>query len=208
VPAQGAWIDHSCIEKDEGGTVESGHIACGITLASPDSGRLISTTSTYNCSNWTVDTGFAAGAVIDLANDATATCTVARPLACCNTPYRERFRGITTATTTGNGGGRAAMHERCAKQFAGSHLCHLAEYARASPTATPPAAGAWIDDSSYNSAFEDSGAMPRSGRSTSPTGGCAAWTAGSLAGGATTIAPAGDVHATCDTVHPLACCGG
>ena len=41
------------------------------------------------------------------------------------------------------------MHQRCGQAFAGSHLCHVAEYERATPTITPPATGAWLDASGF-----------------------------------------------------------
>lgn len=206
VPAAGAWLDLSCIEQTAGGTVESGRLGCGDQLGSPDSGRLIDTSTGGNCSNWTSNGQFIKGGVINIASDISAACDVARPLACCNTPYVETFRGFTTATTTGVAGGRAAMHARCAQEFAGSHMCFLAEYTRASPTVTPPASGAWLDGSTYHNLGEYRGAMPRSGRLTRQSSGCQGWTIGGLNQG-TTITPAGWVSQTCDTARPIACCG-
>jgi hypothetical protein len=206
VPADGAWLDMSCIEQTAGGTVESGRLGCGDQLGSPDSGRYIDTSTGGNCSNWTSSAAFVRGGVINVASELSALCEVARPLACCTTPFVEELRGFTTATTTGAAGGRAAMHARCAQQFAGSHMCFLAEYTRAHPTVSPPAGGAWLDGSTYHQVGEYRGAMPRSGRLTRSTSGCNGWTAGGLNQG-TTITPNGWLSQTCDTARPVACCG-
>jgi hypothetical protein len=206
VPAAGAWLDMSCIEQTAGGTVESGRLGCGDQLGSPDSGRLIDASTGGNCSNWTSNGPFIKGGIVNVASDLSVSCDVARPLACCNTPYVETFRGFTTATTTGVAGGRAAMHARCAAQFSGSHMCFLAEYTRAHPTVTPPAAGAWLDGSTYHNLGEYRGAMPRSGRLTRNSSGCLGWTGGGLNQG-TTITPAGWDSQTCDTARSVACCG-
>lgn len=209
VPATGAWIDFSCIEQDAGGTVESGRLGCGDPVASSDSGRDIQGGASANCLNWTTTAGLSDGAVInEPASTTTAACSAARPVACCNTPFRERFRGFTSATTTGAAGGRAAMHRTCAQEFAGSHLCHVAEYSRANPTTTPPANGAWIDYSTFNDITEDMGAMPRSGRGTGSSWACTAWSNASAVDNALTITPAGGVSGACSVARPLACCGG
>lgn len=208
-PANGAWIDSSCIEQDAGGTVESGRLGCGDPVASSDSGREVMSSSGGNCANWTTTAGLSNGAVIiEPASTQYAACNVARAVACCTTPYRERFRGFTSATRTGASGGRAAMHRACASEFSGSHLCHLAEYWRANPTTTPPAGGAWLDYSSFNDITEDMGAMPRSGRSTYPSSACTAWTNASAVDNALTITPGGDQSQACSVARPLACCGG
>lgn len=206
VPSVGAWLDLSCIEQTAGGTVESGKLGCGDQLGSPDSGRYIDTSTGGNCSNWTSSAAFVRGGIINVASEGSALCDVSRPLACCNTPYHESFRGFTAPATTGVAGGRAAMHARCSQEFAGSHMCFLAEYTRASPTVTPPSAGAWLDGSTYHQAGEYRGAMPRSGRLTRNTSGCTGWTVGGLNQG-TTITPSGWQSQTCDTARTIACCG-
>ena len=209
VPASGAWIDFSCVEQDAGGTVESGRLGCGDPVASSDSGRDVLAGASSNCLNWTTTQNLSNGAVIiEPASTTNAACNVARAVACCNTPFRERFRGFTNATHTGAAGGRAAMHRACAAEFAGSHLCHLAEYWRANPTTSPPAGGAWIDHSSFNDITEDMGAMPRSGRSAYPSSACTAWTNASSVDNALTITPTGDQSQACSVARPLACCGG
>jgi len=208
VPANGAWIDFSCIEKKEGGTVESGNLGCGSFSGSPDSGRATNEATSGNCMSWTSALVNQTGIMLHPNLQLSGPCTETRPVACCNTPFRETFRGFTAAVTNGNAGGRAGMHARCALQFTGSHLCHAAEYHRAHPTVSPPTGGAWIDFSSYNSGSDNRGAMPRSGRSTSPDGTCASWTTAISNRSARVMTPLNDVNATCDTQHPLACCGG
>jgi hypothetical protein len=208
IPANGAWIDFSCIEQKEGGTVESGNLGCGSYSGSSDSGRSTSPPSSGNCMSWTSATAGHTGIMLHPNLSISGACTELRSVACCSTPYRERFRGFTTAMTNGNASGRAGMHARCAAEFSGSHLCHVAEYQRAHSTTSPPASGAWIDSSSYNSGSDNRGAMPRSGRSTSPDGGCNSWTLDISNRTARVITPLNDTSATCDTQHPLACCGG
>ena len=208
LPASGAWIDFSCIEQKAGGTVESGNLGCGSYSGSPDSGRSTNDPTSGNCMSWTSAATNHTGIVLHPNLQISAACSESRAIACCSTPFRERFRGFTATTTNGNTAGRAGMHARCAAEFSGSHLCHLAEYHRAHPTTSPPASGAWIDSSSYNSGGENRGAMPRSGRSTHPDGGCNSWTLDTSFRSARIITPTNDTSATCDTQHALACCGG
>jgi hypothetical protein len=208
VPANGAWIDFSCIEQNQGGTVESGRLGCGSYSGSPDGGRSTGPASGGNCMAWTATgPGTMTGIMLHPSLTLTGPCTDSRPVACCSTPYRETFRGFTTATTSGAAGGRPAMHARCTAEFAGSHLCHHAEYHRATPTVTPPTGGAWIDSSTFNSAFENDGAMPSSGRSTSPTGACASWTDANPSRLGIIMTPANSTTGACDLQRPLACCG-
>jgi len=208
IPADGAWLDFSCIEQNAGGTVESGNIGCGSYLGSPDAGRSTGTASGGNCMSWTSAAANHNGIMLHPSLAISGACGTERAVACCNTPFRERFRGFTTTTTNGNAGGRPGMHARCAQEFPGSHLCHMAEYHRAHPTTSPPASGAWIDNSSYNSAGENRAAMPRSGRSTHPDGACASWTSDSAFRSGPLMTTANHTTATCDTQRPLACCGG
>ncbi|MDQ3337436.1 MAG: hypothetical protein M4D80_19920 [Myxococcota bacterium] len=207
VPAAGAWLDLSCIEHTAGGTVESGRIGCGDSLASTDAGRLIEGGTGSNCSSWTTAAQFTSGGVAQADGQAnTAACATARPIACCNTPFKEKFRGFTAATTSGAAGGRAAMHARCAAEFAGSHLCHLSEYTRAASSVTPPANGAWMDDSTYHNRFENRGALPRSGRTVHANGACQAWTSNNQFANAFAMNAAGGVRGNCDVPRVLACC--
>ncbi len=200
VPALGAWIDASCIEQ----SIEAGRIGCGTSAASIDAGRDVESNVSLNCANWTT-AGTDSGSVV-MPVTGNAACNVARPLACCSTPFRETFRGFTTTTTSGAVGGRAAMHARCSAAFSGSHLCHLAEYERASSKTSPPSGGAWLDDSTFDDATEDGGALQRSGRNTNTALSCTSWTVTS--GNGLTITAAGATDAVCTTTLALACCGG
>ncbi|MBS1120088.1 MAG: uncharacterized protein H6Q90_2316 [Deltaproteobacteria bacterium] len=206
VPTQGAWVDLSCIEQTAGGTVESGRLGCGDQLGAADAGRFLDNEPSSNCSSWTTAAQFTKGGAIQASNEITATCATARAVACCNTPYAETFRGFTTGTTNGNAGGRARMHARCATEFAGSHMCHIAEYVRAAPRVAPPATAAWMDDSTFNNRGENRGAMPRSGRSTSAESSCNSWTTSSQFVNALAMNAAGGVRGTCDLARAIACC--
>ena len=205
-PSAGAWVDASCIEQNAGGTVESGQIGCGDALASTDSGRQISASTGDNCNNWNSAATNNVGFTILTTGLTPVACNVAHSITCCNTPYREKFRGFTTATVLGSAGGRAAMHRACAQEFAGSHLCHIAEYARANPTTTPPAAGAWIDTSTFNNEGQSNGAMPRSGRYTNTSYGCQSWTSNAANANASTITSTGEASGACSVARSLACC--
>jgi hypothetical protein len=208
VPANGAWLDFSCTEQNQGGTVESGRLGCGSYSGAPDGGRSTPDASGGNCTAWTASgPGTQTGIMLHPSLAISGPCTDSRPIACCSTPYRETFRGFSTVMTTGNAGGRPGMHAICTQQFSGSHLCHHAEYHRATPTITPPAGGAWIDSSSFNSATENGGAMATSGRSTSPTGSCASWTDANPSRLGIMMTPANSTTGSCGTQRPLACCG-
>ena len=208
LPANGAWLDLSCIMMADGGATEAGRIACGLQLASTQSGRSVAASGTSNCTSWSSEAAAQSGGVVQLAAGSTGSCSVARPIACCSSPARVTFRGFTSATVGGSAGGRSAMHARCAAEFAGSHLCFIAEYERAHPITSPPAGGAWLDDSTFNNVSNNAAAMPGSGRSVSSTGACDSWTTGNAAANALTVIPAGDSRQSCGAAHPLACCGG
>jgi hypothetical protein len=64
------------------------------------------------------------------------------------------FAGFTSTAVNGAIGSREQMHAMCAAQFAGSHLCHTAEYQLANSSVPVPADGAWIDASAaYDGSF-------------------------------------------------------
>jgi hypothetical protein len=215
VPAEGAWVDYS-VYLDGSGI----HLNFA-TAAATAMGRLTSSDNTGNCSNWSqltysspaVDTK---GLLLTATGTKNELCKNPHPIACCSSRYREKFRGFSTPLA-GNAGGRAMMHFACASQFAGSHLCHFAEYIRAGSTTTPPVSGAWIDFSTY---VDSSGvhlnfgtaATSLMGRyvSSDNTGNCANWSQLTYSGNADTKAyvlltsgPAPDV---CKTARPAACC--
>jgi hypothetical protein len=213
VPAGGAWVDMS------GGIGwYQGDEAMTSGLAGPDIGRWVQGNS-YNCMGWTktADTSEPFdGVVIQIDGPGSAACTSSHVLACCSTPYLEKFAGFTTATTTGNGGGRAAMHARCGAQFPGSHLCHSSEYYRTQNTITPPAGGAWLDLSGTLHSWGDptTGGVEASVRSSrylgSDTDNCLGWTTASPGTGnpyqGMIAGLDGQSLAYCNTSHPLACC--
>ncbi len=214
-PTSGAWIDAS-------GGVDGNSAQVGVenNLANVDLGRYSGVLDFHNCDNWSAATSGSTttfGDVITPAGWNEAVCTSTHVLACCSTPFLEKFRGFTTATTSGVlAGGRAQMHALCGAQYAGSHLCHLAEYERAQVTTTPPSAGAWIDASGYmqstgGGTVENDVATSHIGRFAGLLDfhNCDNWTAAS-SGSTTTfgdvVTPTGWNEAACTTQHALACC--
>ncbi|MBL0220882.1 MAG: collagen-like protein [Myxococcales bacterium] len=212
-PASGAWIDMS-------GGVEgyNANVTVSNEVASTDLGRYAGQLYTGNCDNWTTATSSGSTTFGETINPATPTavvCTSSHALACCSTPYVEGFRGFTTASVTGvRPGGRAEMHQLCGAQFAGSHMCHVAEYQRATPTVSPPAAGAWLDMSGYlrsGSSVSNEVASQHMGRYAGQlyTGNCDNWTAATSSGSTTfgeTITQAGPTASVCTSARPIACC--
>jgi len=178
IPASGAWIDSSMMPyalSFEGQfTLESSH----------GFGRWTQST----CQNWTSAsaTSFAAtfiaanGRVQSVSSNTAPTppgCNTQRALACCNGAAKVRFAGFTTLVVdgAGTGGGRPGMHGACAAQFAGSHMCHVAEYLRAASSQSVPTTGAWLDPSGNERGEVTTGGSPRLGRWTS-TFSCNSWT--------------------------------
>lgn len=142
---------------------------------------------------------------------ATADCTLSKPLACCDSPYRESFAGFTTATRDGAAGGRAGMHLACGTEFPGSHLCHVAEYARTHPTILPPVQGAWMDMSGYQYHstlyLNRESARADEGRYTVASwANCYNWTDNTAIESGNTAIPGDFVSADCNNSLPLACC--
>jgi hypothetical protein len=204
-PATGAWIDHSCIEAVTGNA-----ITCQVEMASVDSGRWVFAHQQINCLGWTLmGAANQLGLVIRPQGTTTAVCNVARPVACCLSPYLETFRGLTSATFTGAVGGRHAMHAACAAEYAGSHLCHSSEYERAASTVALPAGGAWADASTVNDFTEYNGAMPQSGRLlvSSISANCENWTSPLINRSGMTVNTPAPALSGCNVARPLACCG-
>jgi hypothetical protein len=212
VPASGAWIDAS-------GGIETSGAAVLNELASRDVGRYTDQLPFDNCDNWTATSdggNTTSGALITPAGGSSAVCTTNHQLACCTTPYKEVFLGYTSAVTSGVAGGRNVMHSLCGAAFPSSHMCHVAEYYRAEPTAAPPASGAWLDYSGFplNSAgaqVTSAIADIHSGRYAGqlPFGNCDNWSASTDGGNTTsglTITSSGATTAVCTTTHPVACC--
>ncbi len=212
-PAAGAWLDMSGgVEGYNANTLVENQ------LASVDLGRWTGMSYSGNCDNWTATIDGAAptfGEIIKPATTTTVQCTTTHSLACCSTPYAEGFRGFTTASVTGaRTGGRAEMHQVCGAQFAGSHMCHVAEYQRSTPATTPPAGGAWLDMSGYlrsSGTVDNVIATSHFGRWTgmSYSGNCDSWTA-TIDGAAPTfgevITVTGTTTTACTGTHPVACC--
>ena len=208
VPSGGAWIDAS--GAADGSFVSAGEID---DFASPELGRLTAW-NPYSCWSWS-STDAAWGLTLNADGAYLAGCSTSHVLACCSSPYRERFAGFTTATTTGAAGGRAAMHARCGQELPGSHLCHIAEYERATPHVTPPSSGAWIDNSGFatpsGGVVETALAASRLGRYTGKNDyeNCDNWTA-TIAGGigleGLAVAPVHAYSMSCAAARPLACC--
>ncbi len=210
-PAAGAWIDET------GGPDVDGNETVLNELASVELGRFVGTNDFGNCDNWTSAMSVSNptdGLLIGPAGESTALCTTTHVLACCTTPFAEKFRGFTTATTTGVAGGRAKMHAMCGAQFAGSHLCFSAEFYRSQTAVTPPVGGAWIDESGFvRNSFQVTNDI--AGRDiarftgTNDFGNCDNWTSAMSVSNPTSgalVVPAGQSTAVCTTSHPLACC--
>lgn len=207
-PASGAWIDTSA--GTDGGFETYG---ANDAVASTSSGRYTGRHPYNNCESWTsiVQTS---GLAVDPGGAFLRDCAASKVLACCTTRYRETFRGFTSAIVTGNGGGRAAMHARCGAEFAGAHLCHVAEYQRATPTIAPPAGGAWIDASGFalrdDAELDTSTASATAGRWTGRAiyENCTNWIDANATLAGMTVQPGLASSASCAIARPLACCGG
>ncbi len=210
-PVDGAWIDGSA--DFDGLTGDPGSSAA---LAGKNIARYVGL-SDLNCYSWTAATAGTTnlfGMTATRSSWGNVACTQQRSLACCSSPYKERFRGFTTATVTGaRAGGRNEMHQLCGAQYPGSHLCYVSEYYRGSPTITPPANGAWIDVNGYTRNSALSSSMMAGATISRYTGlsdsNCYGWSQ-TMAGttnlfGAVITARAQDVKA-CTTSLPAACC--
>lgn len=212
-PSSGAWIDYSGGIEHYNGTVSADN-----AIASTDMGRYTQRLYAGNCNNWTAAIDGStptSGETIRPALAVSQACTTMHSLACCSTPFAERFRGFTSASVTGvRPGGRAEMHQLCGMELPGSHMCHVAEYNRAHSTVSPPASGAWIDYSGYlrsSSQATNEVAPGNVGRYSQQlyAGNCNNWTAaidGSTPTSGETITINGPISAICTTTRPIACC--
>jgi len=212
-PASGAWIDFSGGVRTDAGLVQA-----SLDLGDVTQGRYVSQLYSGNCDNWTaaIDSSTVTrGLTITPATATSDLCTAMHALACCSTPYVEKFRGFTAALTTGvHPGGRAEMHQLCGAEFAGSHMCHAAEYARAASTTSPPAGGAWLDYSGFLRSSTQATAEIASGdvgrySGQLYSGNCDNWTAAIDSSTVTrglTITTSGATSALCTDSHPIACC--
>lgn len=132
------------------------------------------------------------------------------------------FAGFTSTAVTGSHGGREAMHATCAAQFAGSHLCHHAEYVLANSALKPPDAGAWVDPScadttdnlgnlttqcnNWYEARPDMGRMIYASANNYDDYNCTNWTGTTAGATGLALQPDKPVTLACSTALPLACC--
>jgi hypothetical protein len=191
VPATGAWIDASS-DLNASSTVIG---------ASPLFGRY----TNGACLSWMSGSSSSSGYIVGADGAVvSASCATTHQLACCNGAPRVAFAGVTSVNAPING--RVQMHALCSASFAGSHLCHAAEYLRADSVAPIPAGGAWIDASSdVNASSTVIGASPIFGRYTN--GVCLSWTSTSSSSSGYVVGTDGAiVSASCNVAHPAACC--
>ena len=191
-------------------------------IAHPVAGRYAFPSDTLSCTSWQNGSSTQSGTIIAPAAAASVTCDALLPLACCSTPYRETFAGFTTAHVNGERGGRGGMNLICGSEFAGSHICHTAEYIRAHSTTSPPVSAAWIDGSVLSLVGHDS-TTPAPGREhetlnnyfggqsmgrlvTTAWGSasnCRNWTSSEAIEQGSVLPQAYD---TCAAIHAVACC--
>jgi Collagen triple helix repeat (20 copies) len=207
-PAGGAWLDSSTYPGTGSTVVDS-------DTASFLAGRYVGVNA--GCQNWTALTngsGQTLQATTVAPSGLTSTnCTVAHALACCVSPFLEKFAGL-SAPTLGNPGSREQMHALCGAAYAGSHMCHFSEYYRTQNTTSLPAGGAWIDGSTAlggTSTIADSDTAAWAvGRYVGVNAGCQNWTALTNGSGQTLqgeiVTPSGTASTNCSVAHPIACC--
>ncbi|MGZ3407694.1 MAG: hypothetical protein ACXVAN_14690, partial [Polyangia bacterium] len=213
VPATGAWLDTTGFQTGSSSTY------IRTDTAATNGGRYTDSHYSQNCDNWTatIDGTYpTTGTAIAPKGAVYPACSEAHALACCLTPWREKFRGFTSAVTVGAVGGRELMHRLCGVEFAGSHMCHFAEYERATPSTVPPASGAWLDTTGFQSGSSSTyirtdTAASNGGRYTDShySQNCDNWTAtidGTYPTTGTAIAPKGAVYPACSEAHAVACC--
>lgn len=217
-PAQGAWLEYSSMQYvGPNGTVAETY---GLLASSGDSVRA----GLPGCQEWASNSSSVFGVVaLPSGGFQELSCAQPRPLACCATPYRERFAGFTSTARPGAPGGRAAMNAACVSEFVGSHFCHRAEYLRATPSVVPPTGGAWIDPSVVGparSASSPAGAelpltysgFEKAGRATSAGANltyfhCDNWTDAAYPSGGDVVGdPTGALSRGCAVPHAVACC--
>jgi hypothetical protein len=122
------------------------------------------------------------------------------------------FVGFTTATFTGNLGGRVGAHASCQAQFGpNTWFCHATEFLNSSSQGAPTG-GAWIDWSAAENGNAVSSGGLSAGRSGTNTGSCLAWTSNAVTSNLT-VGPSGEILSTgsgtdCTQTRPIACCAG
>lgn len=200
-PVGGAWIDWSAAQN--GASVTAGGLSAGR-----------SGTGNNSCTGWTSTSGSHLIVSVNgelLSGSVGVDCTQQRPVACCAGARPTRVRGPTTATYTGNLGGRVGANVKCQLEFgAAAHFCHASEYLRAASSLQFPVAGAWMD---WSASPVDGSAITAgiTGASRSATGNnsCTGWTATSgshLIVSRTGELLSGSVGVDCTQARPIACC--
>lgn len=149
LPANGAWVDPSAMVK-HGSNASLSHFLSIVPVQNtghPSAG-IYTSFGSLNCTGWGSSSAAQTGTALQPNGTNLADCSVARAIACCSTPFRERFSGFTTALVSGAPGGRAAMNRVCRQEFPSSHICHSAEYVRGhSRVSLLPGERAWVDGS-------------------------------------------------------------
>lgn len=210
VPDGGVWVDPSATATPLTRVV----YAQSMNIISPDSSRALAPA----CAHWT-DGSVTSGVAVFPSGPALSLCNQPRPLACCNTPFRERVVGFTNATTTGGQRGTTSMHLLCAAELPGSHFCRASEYVRATPTTPPPLGGAWLDTDGLLVENNFGLVVPNvvspegfksSGRVVGALSGstnCDSWTSGAASASGYVAAPATFIQSgLCSVPHRVACC--
>ena len=187
-PANGAWLGSS-IRAD-------GNL---FNAVQPTAGR----NGSSGCSSWTNGINGNGLVVESDGGVAVMSCSVARPVTCCNGAAKVSFDGFTAATFDGNIGGRAAAHVACDAEFPGARLCHVAQYVRAVSATPVPVGGAWMESSIGEDGTTTTGGLPSAGRSRS--GGCSNWTS-TVGNGAAIDDDGSFISGVCNISRPLACC--
>ena len=196
IPAVGAWIDGS------GGPPGGATPPLTQWGISRIAGRYVG--GQFNCGGWsTASSGAVFGTALSTWPHDLVACSAQRSVACCNSPFRERFAGTTAQAFDGNAGGFEGMNLRCHQSFANSHLCSFSEFHRAAATTTLPAS-VWIQPSaSMTNAPADN--PPTFTNPSFAT--CTGWT--SATGLGTVFIAAQSPQAdtlSCAITMPLACC--
>jgi len=203
-PVGGAWVDWSAAENGAAVT------ACGLSA-----GR--SGTSNFSCSSWTSNSLSPSQLIVGvngelLSGSPGVDCSQQRPVTCCAGARATRVRGATTATYTGNLGGRVGANVKCQLEFgAAARFCHASEYLRAASSLQLPVGGAWID---WSASPVDGSAIvagTRASRSATANFSCSSWTSASLSSSQLIVSSTGELLSgspgvNCGQARPIACC--
>lgn len=193
IPSPGAWIDWSA------GPPSSFEPPVSQSPVSRNAGRFVG--AQHNCLNWTSNpSGTGSGAALSVWPHDLVPCVNQLSVACCNSPYREQFAGVTTATTDGNAGGIEGMNRRCHMEYPNSHFCSFSEFQRAAvPIAVP---SVWMQP---NFSMQISPEDNPPAMTTAPT--CSGWSSASSTGTNYVATLSNPVSTTsCAVQLPLACC--